>query len=122
MRINKKKFIYLISPNKIYSSFYNDLEEVLKSKKVSFFQLRLKNMAFKRKLIIGRKIKKICKKYNAKFIKTKSIHKNGTERIAEAVKKINVKENDIIIDVQGDEPLVNPKHIDIVIKFFISNK
>ena len=28
----------------------------------------------------------VCKKYNAKFIKTKSIHKNGTERIAEAAK------------------------------------
>ncbi len=68
------------------------------------------------------KIIDVCKKYNAKFIKTKSIHKNGTERIAEAVNKINVKENDIIIDVQGDEPLVNPKHIDKVIKFFISNK
>ena len=40
----------------------------MKSKKVSFFQLRLKNMAFKRKLIIGKKIKKICKKYNTKFI------------------------------------------------------
>ena len=68
------------------------------------------------------KIIELFKKYNAKFIKTKSIHKNGTERIAEAVNKINVKENDIIIDVQGDEPLVNPNHIDKVIKFFISNK
>jgi 3-deoxy-manno-octulosonate cytidylyltransferase (CMP-KDO synthetase) len=64
----------------------------------------------------------VCKKFNAKFIKTKSIHKNGTERIAEAVNKIKVDKNDIIIDVQGDEPLINPKHIDKVIKFFKSNK
>ena len=68
MRINKKKFIYLISPNKIRKNFYNDLSEVLKSKKVSFFQLRLKNISFKKKLIIGEKIKKICKKYRTKFI------------------------------------------------------
>ena len=68
MRINKKKFIYLISPNKIRKSFYNDLIEVLKSKKVSFFQLRLKNISFKKKLIIGKKIKKICKKYKIKFL------------------------------------------------------
>ena len=68
MRINKKKFIYLISPNKIRKSFYDDLSEVLKSKKVSFFQLRLKNTSFKKKLIIGKKIKKICKKYKAKFL------------------------------------------------------
>ena len=68
MRVNKKKFIYLISPNKIRRSFYNDLIEVLKLKKVSFFQLRLKNMSFKKKLIIGKKIKIICKKYKTKFL------------------------------------------------------
>ena len=41
---------------------------VLKSRKVSFFQLRLKNETIKNKLIIGKKIKKICKKYNVKFL------------------------------------------------------
>ena len=68
MRVNKKKFIYLISPNKIRKSFYNDLIGVLKLKKVGFFQLRLKNMSFKKKFIIGKKIKKICKKYKIKFL------------------------------------------------------
>ena len=68
MRINKKKFIYLISPVKIQKSFYVDLIDVLKQKKVSFFQLRLKNENFKKKLKIGRKIKKICKKFNVKFL------------------------------------------------------
>jgi len=68
LRINKKKFIYLISPNKIKKSFYHDLNEVLKIKKVSFFQLRLKNTSFKKKLTIGKKIKKICKKNNTKFL------------------------------------------------------
>ena len=68
MRINKKKFIYLISPNKIKNSIYNELSEILKFGKVSFFQLRLKNSNFKDKLIIGRKIQKICKRYKTKFI------------------------------------------------------
>ena len=68
MRINKKKFIYLISPNKIERSFYDDLSNVLKSNKVEFFQLRLKNTPFQKKLIIGKKIKKICNKYKTKFI------------------------------------------------------
>jgi len=67
LRINKKK-IYLISPNKIKKSFYKDLKEILKLKKTSFFQMRLKNVSFKKKLIIGRKIKKICKECNTKFI------------------------------------------------------
>ena len=68
MRFNNKKFIYLISPLKINKSFYNNLIEVLKYKKVGFFQLRLKNYDFKKKLFIGKKIKKICRKYNVKFL------------------------------------------------------
>ena len=68
MKINKKKFIYLISPNKILNSFYNDLKIVLSTGKVSFFQLRLKNYSQKKKIIIGKKIKNICKKNKVKFI------------------------------------------------------
>tara|TARA_B100000963_G_scaffold185468_1_gene161212 strand:+ start:5146 stop:5760 length:615 start_codon:yes stop_codon:yes gene_type:complete len=68
LRYNSKKFIYLISPSKINSAFYNDLHEVLSSKKVSFFQLRLKKDNFKKKFIIGKKIKKICGKFNVKFL------------------------------------------------------
>ena len=68
MRIKRKKFIYLISPTKINKFYYQDLIKVLKQKKVSFFQLRLKKESLKKKLIIGKKIKKICKRYNVKFI------------------------------------------------------
>ena len=68
MKINKKKFIYLISPNKIPNSFYNNLKLVLKTGKVSFFQLRLKNYSQNKKIIIGKKIKNICKKNKVKFI------------------------------------------------------
>ena len=68
MRINKKKFIYLISPNKIKNSFYEELIKILKLGKVSIFQLRLKRTNFKNKLIIGKKIQKICKKYKTKFL------------------------------------------------------
>jgi len=68
LKINKKKFIYLISPNKIPNSFYKNLKLVLKTGKVSFFQLRLKNYSLKKKIIIGKKIKNICKKNKVKFI------------------------------------------------------
>jgi len=67
-KINKK-FVYIISPNKIKSdNFYTDLVLVFSSKKVSFFQLRLKREKNKKKIEIGKKIKKICKKYKVKFI------------------------------------------------------
>ena len=68
LKISKKKFIYLISPNNIYPKFYQDLRNVLNTGKVSFFQLRLKKYSLKNKILLGRKIKLICKKYNVKFL------------------------------------------------------
>tara|TARA_B100000575_G_scaffold158300_1_gene126440 strand:- start:120 stop:734 length:615 start_codon:yes stop_codon:yes gene_type:complete len=68
LKINKRKFIYLISPVRIRKTFYKDLIKVLKQKNVSFFQLRLKRESFKKKLLIGKKIQKICKNLKVKFL------------------------------------------------------
>ena len=68
LKISKKKFIYLISPKIINNTFYDNLKLVLKSRKVSFFQLRLKNYSQNKKIIIGKQIKNICKKNKVKFI------------------------------------------------------
>ena len=69
MKIHNNKFIYLISPNKIINkSFYNILSLILKSNKVKFFQLRLKKQSIEKKIIIAKKILKICKKNKVKFI------------------------------------------------------
>ena len=64
-----KKFVYLISPNKIKNDdFFINLTLVLRTQKVSFFQLRLKKETNKNKLLIGKRIKTICKKHNVKFL------------------------------------------------------
>ena len=68
MKYNKKRFVYLISPPKIEKNFLKDLNEVLKQNKTSFFQLRLKKGSLKKRLVIGRKIQKICKKFKVKFL------------------------------------------------------
>ena len=68
MKISKKKFIYLISPNKIYPQFYKDLKEILETGKVQFFQMRLKKYSFKERVLIGKKIHRICKKNSTKFL------------------------------------------------------
>tara|TARA_B100000795_G_C22771152_1_gene427922 strand:+ start:619 stop:1377 length:759 start_codon:yes stop_codon:yes gene_type:complete len=68
-----------------------------------------------------KKILNIANKFNAKAILTSKKHKNGTERINEAYLKIK-KKYDLIIDIQGDEPLINPKQIDKVIDFHLNNK
>ena len=41
---------------------------MLSSGKVGFFQMRLKKYSFKKKIIIGKKIKQICEKNNVKFL------------------------------------------------------
>ena len=64
-----KKFIYLISPNKIIGKlFYKQLEEVFKSNKVAFFQLRLKKEKLIKLVHVGKKVNSICKKYKVKLI------------------------------------------------------
>ena len=69
MKIQNKRFVYLISPTKIPgNTFFKSLELVFKSKKVSFFQLRLKNEKLSKKIIISKKIIKICRKYKVKFL------------------------------------------------------
>ena len=69
MKTQNKKFVYLISPNRIdNNSFFKSLDLVLKSKIVSFFQLRIKKKSIKNKFFLAKRINKICKKNNVKFI------------------------------------------------------
>ena len=63
-----RKFIYLISPNKIDKSFYVKLDKVLSFKNSAYFQLRLKKTKNNEILNIAKKIKIITKKHKVKFI------------------------------------------------------
>ena len=58
-------------------------------------------------------VKKLIEKNNGKVIYTRRKHRNGTSRVSEAIE--NVKCSHVII-VQGDEPLIDPKSIDYLIK------
>ena len=64
-----KRYIYLISPPKIRGvKFYRELNNVLKTNKVKYFQLRLKKISILNLLKISKKIKKIVKKNKVKLI------------------------------------------------------
>ena len=64
-----KRYIYLISPQKIRGiKFYKQLNNVLKTNKVRFFQLRIKKISTLQLLKISKKIRKITKKNKVKFI------------------------------------------------------
>ncbi|MFV0482425.1 MAG: 3-deoxy-manno-octulosonate cytidylyltransferase [Campylobacteraceae bacterium] len=55
----------------------------------------------------------IAKKHKIKAVLTSLNHQSGTDRINEAAKKLNLKDEDIIINVQADEPFIEE---DIIIK------
>ena len=64
-----KRYIYLISPQRIRGvKFYKELNQVLKTNKVRYFQLRLKKISTSNLTEISKKIKKIVKKNNVKFL------------------------------------------------------
>ena len=64
-----KRYIYLISPQKIKgASFYKELNKVLKTNKVKYFQLRLKKISITKIIKISKKVKEIVKKNKVKFL------------------------------------------------------
>ena len=58
-----------------------------------------------------KKIANEVKKNGGKFIMTDESHTTGTDRVYEASKKLKLKNEDFIINVQGDEPMINPLDI-----------
>ncbi|MBU0951542.1 MAG: 3-deoxy-manno-octulosonate cytidylyltransferase [Elusimicrobia bacterium] len=74
------------------------------------------------KVIIATDDKRIfdkAKEFGAQVIMTSVNCKTGTDRIAQAVKKINC---DIVVNLQGDEPLISPKLIDKTIQAILDDK
>jgi len=60
-------------------------------------------------------IKEVCNSFTGDVIITKSTHHSGTDRIGEAVALIDC---DIVINVQGDEPFIDPALIDELVNSF----
>lgn len=59
------------------------------------------------------RIKEVCDKFNMRVMMTSESHKTGTDRVAEVSSRVRA---DIIVNVQGDEPLIEPEVISEVIK------
>ena len=75
------------------------------------------NKVVKKKNIIvatdSSKIIDLCNRYNINTVITSKKCKTGTDRVFEVSKKINAKN---YINVQGDEPIFNPKDLSIMVK------
>ena len=63
-----KRFLYLISPSKININFYKELEDILSTKKVKYFQIRLKKYSDSKIIRISKKVRALTKKYKVKLI------------------------------------------------------
>ena len=63
-------------------------------------------------------IEKVAKEFGADVVITSVMHSSGTDRVAEVVRDMDVK---IIINIQADEPLVNPIIIDTLAEEMLSN-
>lgn len=63
-----------------------------------------------------------CSSFGAKVLMTNSKHLSGTDRIAEAIKKLNLGPDHVIVNLQGDEPFLNYLDIDNLASFFINQK
>lgn len=62
-------------------------------------------------------IAETVRKYGFNVVMTSENHKTGTDRIAEAVSKLNTGA-DVVINIQGDEPFVDPEQISSLMKCF----
>ena len=60
----------------------------------------------------------LCKQHNVNAVMTADTHTSGTERLAEAAEILGLTDDEVIINIQGDEPLVEPALIDGLAQFF----
>ena len=55
-----------------------------------------------------------CKSHDVEAILTRADHLSGSDRLAEACEQLGLAGNDIVVNVQGDEPMIEPALIDAV--------
>lgn len=60
-------------------------------------------------------IEKVAKSFGGRVVKTLSSHKSGTDRVAEAARKLNISGKDIVVNIQSDEPLISPISVENLI-------
>ncbi len=63
----------------------------------------------------------IAKEYNIQAVMTSINHQSGTDRIYEASQKLNLDEDEIIINVQGDEPFIEKEVVQAVFNLTKTN-
>lgn len=63
----------------------------------------------------AREIEEACRSFGAEVVLTSPEHPSGTDRCAEAYRKLGFAA-DLVVNVQGDEPELDPAHVDRLIE------
>jgi 3-deoxy-manno-octulosonate cytidylyltransferase (CMP-KDO synthetase) len=62
------------------------------------------------------------KKFGGNAVMTAKTHRSGTDRISEAVKTLNLSPDDIVVNIQGDQPIFEPVQVDEVIEPLLTDQ
>mgnify|MGYP000835461161 FL=1 len=65
------------------------------------------------------RIEAACKEHDMEVIMTSDKHETGSDRVAEVATKV---ERDLFVNIQGDEPVINPEMIREVISIFLEDE
>ncbi|MCK8516484.1 3-deoxy-manno-octulosonate cytidylyltransferase [Methylonatrum kenyense] len=57
------------------------------------------------------RIRAACESFGADVMRTAAHHRSGTDRLAEVVERLALPDSTIVVNLQGDEPLMPPGHI-----------
>ena len=60
-----------------------------------------------------------CQAHGVRAMLTQMDHPSGSDRLAEASTLLGLKPHDVVVNVQGDEPLINPELINQVAEFLV---
>jgi 3-deoxy-manno-octulosonate cytidylyltransferase (CMP-KDO synthetase) len=64
------------------------------------------------------RIQAAVKGFGGNVVMTSSACRSGTDRVAEAAARLNLDRGDVVINIQGDQPMVDPRCLDAVVQPF----
>ncbi|MBU2054953.1 MAG: 3-deoxy-manno-octulosonate cytidylyltransferase [Proteobacteria bacterium] len=77
--------------------------------------LRAKAVSFAAVATDDERIFRAVEAFGGRAVMTSPSHRSGTDRIAEAVDSLNLKDDAIVVNIQGDQPLFEPAQVDEVV-------
>ena len=68
------------------------------------------------------RIKTVVEAFGGKAVMTSADHQTGTDRLVEAIGGLDLDREDIVVNIQGDEPLLEPKMVDELVKPLLDDR